>query len=89
MKKTGHRGPSIQIGIRIPQALHQRLVAIATTERRSLNDQILHLMETGCRFYPTEKTSLLEMFAAEVKEKQRDSSPSNTAPAKSHDSPRR
>lgn len=61
MKKTGQRGPTIQIGIRIPQPLHQRLTEIATVEHRSLNEQIIHLLETSSHFFPAGEKSLLEI----------------------------
>ncbi len=35
----------VKVTVRIPDELHARLVAQAETDRRSLNSEILHLLE--------------------------------------------
>ena len=57
----------VPIGLRLPKSIHTQLVAIATTERRSLNDQMLYLLETGCRAYSS--SNLVNRFAEEVRQK--------------------
>lgn len=37
----------IRITLRLPDDVHSRVAARAETERRSLNSQIVHLLETG------------------------------------------
>lgn len=46
MKKTGKKVPMVHLGLRIPQTLHKALVERATRERRSLNDQVLFMLES-------------------------------------------
>ncbi len=49
MKKAGQeqRGKIVQLGLRLPESLHKKLTATAVRERRSLNDEILWLIERG------------------------------------------
>ncbi|WP_306976726.1 Arc family DNA-binding protein [Streptomyces canus] len=37
----------IKFTLRIPEDLHERLTAQATADRRSLNSELLHLLEVG------------------------------------------
>ncbi|MBI5882181.1 MAG: toxin-antitoxin system HicB family antitoxin [Elusimicrobia bacterium] len=49
MRKAGQdqRGTIVQLGLRLPEALHKKLTALAIREKRSLNDEILWLIEHG------------------------------------------
>ena len=49
MKKAGQdqRGKVVQLGLRLPEALHRKLTAMAVKDRRSLNDELLWLLERG------------------------------------------
>ncbi|WP_075026724.1 Arc family DNA-binding protein [Streptomyces mirabilis] len=43
----------IKFTLRIPDDLHDRLTAQAQTDRRSLNSEILHLLEVGLSVIPS------------------------------------
>ena len=49
MNKAGQeqRGKIVQIAFRLPETIHKKLTAMAIRDRRSLNDQILWLIERG------------------------------------------
>jgi hypothetical protein len=49
MSKAGqeNRGKIVQLGLRLPAAIHKRLTDLAIQQRRSLNDEILWLIERG------------------------------------------
>lgn len=42
---TAPQGPRVKLTLRLAPALHQRLAALAATDRRSLNSYILLLVE--------------------------------------------
>ncbi|WP_405820391.1 Arc family DNA-binding protein [Streptomyces sp. NBC_01390] len=42
-----HNDGMVKFTLRIPEKLHERLTAQATTDRRSLNSELLHLLEVG------------------------------------------
>lgn len=42
-----YSGAMVKLNLRLPEELHARLAAQATADRRSLNSEILHLIEVG------------------------------------------
>ncbi|MFJ8943683.1 Arc family DNA-binding protein [Streptomyces sp. NPDC102395] len=44
----------VRFALRIPEDLHERLTAQAAADRRSINSQILHLIEAGLTAAPLE-----------------------------------
>lgn len=45
MTKTVRGEDTVQIGVRLPKAIHKTIVQMAKDERRSMNEEIIWLLE--------------------------------------------
>lgn len=52
-----YNGAMVKLNLRLPEELHTRLTARATADRRSLNSEILHLIEIGLAAVPADAGS--------------------------------
>jgi hypothetical protein len=60
---------TVQLNFRLPPELHARLVKLAAKERRSLNEQMVHLLERALTLSVIESEQVdLAMQAREIRE---------------------